>query len=55
MHTIPLDAWMKVTKLAPTTSIARRLIVEGCVFVNGERVTSIAREIGPFDTVEVIK
>ena len=55
MNPYSLVLWMEMTKLAPTTSVARRWIVEGFVFVNGERVTNIDREIHAHDTVEVIK
>lgn len=55
MHSYPLPLWMEMTKLAPNTSVARRWVVEGYVFVNGERVTNIDLEILPQYTVEVIK
>lgn len=55
LNSCPLPLWMEMTKLAPNTSVARRWVVEGCVFVNGERVTNISREIHTHDTVEVIK
>jgi len=55
MDSYPLPLWMEMIKLAPNTSIARRWIVEGSVFVNGERATSIAQEVQTHDTVEVIK
>ena len=51
----PLVLEMVWTKLAPTASVARRWIVEGCVLVNGEKVTSIDLEIHAHDTVEVIR
>ena len=44
----PLPLWMEEVGIAPNTSVARRWIVEGRVFVNHERVTDIAHEIcGP--------
>jgi len=51
----PLPLWMEKAGLAPNTSVARRWIIEGSVFVNGKRTTSIAQEIQTDDTVEVIK
>ncbi len=50
-----LDLWMEEMGIAPNTSVARRWIVEGRVFVNHVRVTDIAHEVSSSnDTVEVM-
>lgn len=50
---IRLGQFLKFANLAETGGMARQLITEGCVSVNGEVETRRGRQLHPGDTVTV--
>lgn len=48
-----LDKWLWFARFAKTRTLAARLVQEGFVRVNGQRVTVPARPVGPGDVLTV--
>ena len=48
-----LDKWLWHARFARTRSLAARLVTDGFVRVNGQRVEAVSRAIGPGDVLTV--
>lgn len=50
---IELDSLLKLLTIAPSGGIAKMMVADGLVYVNGEQESRKARKLRPGDTVEV--